>query len=211
MNASAREASELIPTRQSLLSRLKDWNDEDSWKAFFDTYWKLIYHAAIRAGLTQSEAQDVVQETIMAVAKQIPGFVYDPTKGSFKTWLMRQTNWRILGQLRKRMKVEISRPEVSTSTDTSTIDRVPDPAEPALNVLWDEEWETNLLEAAMRRLKAKVDGKHYQIFDLCVRQKWPVSKVAHDLKISAARVYLVKHRIGSLLRKEIAYLKTKLI
>ena len=34
---------ELIPTRRSLLSRLKDWDDQDSWKEFFDTYWKLVY------------------------------------------------------------------------------------------------------------------------------------------------------------------------
>jgi hypothetical protein len=49
------EAAEFIPTRQSLLSRLKDWNDKESWEAFFDTYWKLIYNAAIKAGLTDAD------------------------------------------------------------------------------------------------------------------------------------------------------------
>lgn len=32
-----------IPTRKSLLGRLKDWEDQESWHVFFDTYWKLIY------------------------------------------------------------------------------------------------------------------------------------------------------------------------
>src|SRR5437660_4112070 len=99
---------ELIPTRASLLGRLKDWKDEASWKVFFDTYWKFIYNAAIRAGLTDAEAQDVVQETVIAVSRKIPAFVYDASRGSFKTWLMRQTRWRILGQLRKRMPIENS-------------------------------------------------------------------------------------------------------
>src|ERR1017187_6590480 len=103
------DVKEFIPTRQSLLSRLKNWNDQESWKVFFDTYWKLIYNAAVRAGLTDAEAQDVVQETVIAVSKNIPQFVYDPARGSFKGWLMRQTTWRIAGQLRKRMPIEASR------------------------------------------------------------------------------------------------------
>src|SRR3954468_4303295 len=83
--------NELIPTRQSLLSRLKDWGDQESWTVFFDTYWKLIYHAAMKAGLTEAEAQDVVQETVISVLKSMETFRYDPEKGSFKTWLLRLT------------------------------------------------------------------------------------------------------------------------
>ena len=45
-----------IPTRYSLLSRLQDREDQDSWKDFFDTYWRLIYSFAIKSGLTDAEA-----------------------------------------------------------------------------------------------------------------------------------------------------------
>src|SRR6266404_6978520 len=102
LNSAMNNANELIPTRRTLLSRLKNWNDHDSWKVFFDTYWKLIYNAAIRAGLTDAEAQDVVQDTVISVSKSLAAGDYDPTRSSFKTWLMRLTGWRILGQLRKR-------------------------------------------------------------------------------------------------------------
>src|SRR6185369_8444012 len=46
---------DLIPTRYSLLSRLQDWDDQESWKDFFDTYWRLIYAVARRSGLTEAE------------------------------------------------------------------------------------------------------------------------------------------------------------
>jgi len=85
--------NELIPTRESLLSRLSDWNDQKSWKTFFDTYWKLIYNTAIKAGLTDAEAQDVVQETIICICKNMKDFRYDK-RGSFKGWLLRLTSWR---------------------------------------------------------------------------------------------------------------------
>src|SRR5437773_1397624 len=89
------DVDELIPTRQSLLSRLKDWNDQESWRDFFETYSWLIYKTAIRAGLTEAEAQDVVQETVLSVSKSMPGFEYDASKGSFKSWLLQLTRWRI--------------------------------------------------------------------------------------------------------------------
>ena len=93
---------ELIPTRRTLLSRLKDWNDQQSWKEFFDTYWKLIYGVARKSGLTETESQDVVQETMVSVARQMPTFKYDPRIGSFKAWLLNLTRWRMGDQFRRR-------------------------------------------------------------------------------------------------------------
>src|SRR5258708_3030537 len=98
------EVNELIPTRQSLLSRLKDWDDQDSWNVFFDTYWKLIYNDALEGGIRDAGAEDVVEETVVSVLKNMPGFDYNSEKGSFKGWLVRLTSWRIVDQLRKRQK-----------------------------------------------------------------------------------------------------------
>jgi RNA polymerase sigma factor (sigma-70 family) len=210
--ALAADLSDLIPTRQSLLSRLKNWNDEEGWKVFFETYWKLIYKAAMKAGLNDAEAQDVVQETVISVLKSMPGFAYDAEKGTFKGWLLRLTSWRIADQLRKRIpKGEIEVSENRTSTRTEEYEGILDPVGKGLEALWDEEWENNLLEAAIERVKKKVDPKLYQAFDLYVFKKWPVLHVARILKINPGRVYLTKHRIGHLIKKEIINLQKKLI
>ncbi len=202
------EGDELIPTRLSLLSRLKDWNDQEGWKVFFDTYWRLIYRTAVKAGLSDAEAQDVVQDTVLRVLKSMPEFKYDQ-KGSFKAWLLRLTSWRIGDQLRRRQH-DICHRNVSNqcSTSTDTIERIPDPA-PVFEASWDEEWETNLMTAAIERVKKKVDAKHYQLFDLYVFKKWPVAKVARTLQVNPGTVYLAKHRIGSLIKKELLHLQHK--
>ena len=88
----AKDADDFIPTRQSLLTRLKSWDDQESWREFFDTYWNLIYGLALKSGLTEAEAQDAVQETLVAVARKMPGFNYDPAIGSFKSWLFESHN-----------------------------------------------------------------------------------------------------------------------
>ena len=62
---------EWIPTRQSLLTRLKHWDDQEGWQEFFDTYWRLIYGVARKAGLNDTEAQEVVQASVITVAKKM--------------------------------------------------------------------------------------------------------------------------------------------
>jgi RNA polymerase sigma factor (sigma-70 family) len=204
-----RERNEIIPTRRSLLSRLKNWDDQEAWKTFFDTYWRLIYNTAIRAGLTKSEAEDVVQETVIGVAKNIPEFEYDPARGSFKTWLLRQTTWRITAILRKRLPVHRSHVAPGTARRTTTLERVADPAMPSLEASWNAEWEENILEVAVRRVKARADAKQFQAFDFCVNRGLSPAMVANQLQMNLARVYLAKHRIAGMLKREILKLRAK--
>jgi RNA polymerase sigma factor (sigma-70 family) len=211
MNCPEPEEAEFIPTRQSLLSRLKDWNDHESWRDFFDTYWRLIYRMARRAGLSDAEGQDVVQETMLSVAKAMPGFKYDPALGSFKTWLNKLTHWRIADQFRKRRPAETHATRAPDDTrGTSALERVADPQGSALDGVWNDEWQRNLLDVALSRVKRQVDPKHYQMFDFYVLQQWPVKKVARTLQVSAGRVYLAKHRISALLNKEVRRLTARI-
>ena len=57
-------------TRKSLIARLDNWEDQRTWDEFYKTYWKLIYAVGLKAGLRSDEAFDVVQETILSIAKQ---------------------------------------------------------------------------------------------------------------------------------------------
>ena len=92
----------LLATRLSLIARLGNWDEQGKWQEFFEIYWRLIYGVACRAGMKDDEAQEVVQETCIAVAKNIAR--YDSKAGSFKAWLLQMTRWRITDQLRKRPK-----------------------------------------------------------------------------------------------------------
>src|SRR5208283_65702 len=124
---------ELIPTRATLIQRLKNWRDQSSWQDFFDTYWKLIYGVARKGGLTAAEAEDVVQETLISVAKHMPTFKYDPSIGSFKSWLLNMTRWRIRDQFRKRRQLPGPHPSYLESDFQPTdleVDQIDKGAEP---------------------------------------------------------------------------------
>ena len=180
---SEEQERELLPTRASLLSRIRDWQN-DSWQEFFETYWKLIYNTARRYDLSDAEAQEVVQETMIGVSRNIPSFRYEPEKCSFKTWLMNLILWRITDQLRRRKEHQPIEGKVL---------EIPEEREFIRN--WDADWEKNLASAAMERVKNETTPQTFQIFAFCVLQKKGVDETARVLGLSKARVYLAKHRV----------------
>lgn len=201
-----------MPTRWTLISRLKNLDDQESWREFFDLYWKLIYVTAVKSGLTPTEAQDVVQETLMSVCKNIKGFKADPARGSFKGWLFKLTRWRVLDALRKRPRDEVARMHKAANQDdgtatTSTVARIPDPSADVLDRIWDNEWDRNLLAAALEKLERQVNAKHYQVFFLHVIKQYPVEKVAQVAGIQADQVYLIKHRLGAVFKSALEELE----
>jgi RNA polymerase sigma factor (sigma-70 family) len=196
-------------TRRSLLSRLKQSNAQESWREFFDTYWRLIYTTALNAGLSDSEAQEVVQETVLTVVRKIKSFRYDPAVGSFKGWLLTIVRWRIADQFRKRPQ-QIQRHGSRHATETSgtaTLERVADPGAINLDAVWEEEWQRTLFAAALSRVRRKANARHYQMFDLYAVKCWSVDKVAQTLGVSTGQVRLAKHRITALMRREVARLE----
>lgn len=204
------EPEAFLSTRRSLITRLKNWDDHEGWREFFQTYWKLIFSVAIKSGLTETEAEDVVQETVVTVAKTMNGYRYEPDKCRFKTWLMRITRMRIVDQFRKRDPAFLNAASQygdGASTRTPTEERIPDSTQPFVQKLWDEEWRKNLVDAAMERVKRKVKPLHYQIFYLSAVKELRAPHVARTLGTSTAQVYLVKHRVAALVKIEIQRLE----
>ena len=213
MNAAHRiTGEEFIPTRNSLLSRLKRWDDQEGWREFFDTYWKFLYCVAVKAGLSDADARDVVQETVLAVAKGLRDGRFKVAEGSsFKAWLQLIVRRRVASHLRKRSLPTVQPQADSEGTArTPTVERIPDPDAEVVGEIWEEEWSRNLADAAIERVKQRVGAKQFQMFDLYVIKEWPVREVARTLKANIAQVYLAKHRVTSLIKQETKKLRRRM-
>jgi RNA polymerase sigma-70 factor (ECF subfamily) len=206
-----------LETRPSLLQRLQSGEDQESWRDFYVTYGGLMRSFAAKAGLTPEEAEEVVQETVIGVSRRLPEFVYDPKVCRFKTWLLNQTRWQILRQLKRRANPGSAARSGAASAvaadagdpadGTDAMARIPDPAMPDFGAEWDREWEKGLLTRALERVSQQIDERHFQIFDLYVTKDWPAGRVAKMLGVSVARVYLTKHRVAALLKREVERLE----
>ncbi len=202
------QRTDSLATHASLLERLKDLEDQESWQQFYTTYRRVIFSFAVKHGLSGTEAEEVVQETVITVARNLPEFRYDPKRCSFKTWLFNLTMWRIRDQIRKRHPENTPIHRKPGETDrTGTVERIPGPESERLNSLWEEEWKKDLFDRALEKVRGRVDEKHFQIFELYALQKWPARKVARSLGVSLARVYVTKYRIAALLKREVQRLQ----
>ena len=204
---------EFIPTRATLIARLKNWQDQASWQDFFDTYWKLIYGLARKFGLNEEDAQDVVQETLVSVANHMPNFKYDPKLGSFKAWLRTLIRWRISDHLRKRGHANMVplQTEPETGDDAFALKELADKTNPTLDQFYEQEWQKNVLDAAIARVKRKLDPQKYQVFDFYVNKEWAPEKVAAAFQISVDQVYLAKHRVTEMIKAEAKRLENEML
>lgn len=200
---------DLLPTRSSLLERLKNWNDNQSWEEFFDLYWRLIYSHARQAGLRDAEAQEVVQDTIIAVSRRMETFKYDRRVCSFKSWLFQIVKCRISDQFRKRRRhqsrtVPLPDDEASLPPEAITAPRSLEP-----DAAWELEWEQNLREAALARVRQRVDPRTYQIFDYQEIQQHSPAETASQLQTSRNQVYGATSRVRRLWEAEIKRLRER--
>lgn len=195
MNRAASHSS-VRATDMALIGRLHNLDDHQSWDAFHRAYWKLIYRFACERGLNDGEAREVVQDTLLSVARSLHSFRPSREGGSFKRWLLCLVRRRATDHWRRRPR-ELpmkSRPDTDTG-GTGTAERVPDPHSLATDERWERQWESQVLEAALEKLKRRVSPRHYQIFNQTVLKGQPTARVARTFLISQAQVYLVKHRV----------------
>jgi RNA polymerase sigma-70 factor (ECF subfamily) len=197
-------------TRPSLLFRVREKSDGASWDEFHRLYRRLIYGRARRSGLSHADAEEVAQDVFIRVAEKIGAFDLNPGRGSFRGWLMKLTRWRIADKFAAMPKTG-SRgplPRDSTGKRTGTVERIPAPADDEDE--WDREWQQHVLDAATERLARLVKPRHFQVFDLYVRQQWPVLKVAAELGVNPASVYVIGHRLTKQLKVEVERIRSQL-
>lgn len=201
-----------LRTRPSLLFRVREWQDSASWEEFHRLYRRLVYGRSRRAGLDHADAEDVAQDVFKRVAETIADFDTNPERGSFRGWLMQLTQWRIADKFESKGRLPTSGPSpppaAATKRDTGTIERAPAPV--ADEDEWDREWQQHVLSMGLERLARQVKPRHFQVFELYVRQGWPVLKVSAELEINPASVYVIGHRLTKQLKAEVENLQTQL-
>ena len=91
------------------------------------------------------------------------------------------------------------------------LNELPDTSGSVLEDLWEEEWRRHMADAAMERVKRLVSPEQFQMFEFSVLQRWPAGKVAEALGVTTIQVYMARHRVGKLVKKEIQRLEHEMI
>lgn len=188
-------------TNLSLIQCLSEGGaSQDAWQIFVKKYGRLIFRWSLRWGAASHDAEDVLQETLMAIHQKMDQ--YNVVAGSnFRSWL-KTVAYHCWLQVRKRRLM-------STSFDSSGPlgELVPIASIEARDDLiahFQAMADQEVLELASERVRAKVEEKTWNCFQLNYFQGIPGGEVASMLGISANHVHVTTSRLRRMLREEVA-------
>jgi RNA polymerase sigma-70 factor (ECF subfamily) len=194
-------AFEHAETRLSLLVRLtrSGPSDEHAWREFVDYYAPIIYRWCVRRGLQDVDAQDVTQQVLLNLATKLPTFTYDPSR-SFRSWLRTLTHHAWADFLSERNLVASGHPNEWAALTTA------EAREDLLRRIEDE-FDLELLEQAMARIRERVEPGTWEAFRLTALEGVPAAEVARRLGKQVANVYVLRSNVQKLLQATVAELE----
>lgn len=195
---------EWTAARRSLLHRLRAQAPDGTWRRLFDSHWRVIYSVARRFGLSEAISQEIVQRTLLSAIRHLSKTESAKSPTPFKVWLRQMTRWRILEACRQRPAEPAF--ESWSSEQDARLAAWPSLAAfslERLEELWEAEWQKNIIATALERIRPRVHPKDFQLFDLLVLRQWPIAKITAGLGVHRGQIYLAKHRVTVVLRKEI--------
>ena len=186
-----------MQTSVSLLERLRTQPDEPAWRRLHDLYRPLIRHWLLRDPTLRDEAEDLVQEVLAVVVRELPHFQRERT-GSFRCWLRTITwnRWQAFRQSRAR------RPQLLASdSNFSLLAQLEDPHS-ALSHQWDEEHDRHVVHKLVELIEPQFELVTLQAFRRVVFDGAKAADVAKELGVSINAVLLAKSRVLKRLREE---------
>ncbi|MFT5496101.1 MAG: RNA polymerase sigma factor (sigma-70 family) [Kiritimatiellia bacterium] len=186
-----------IPTRPTLLLRIRNPDDEAAWESLAALYTPLVFQYGIRRGLQEADAKDVTQDAMRAVAKAIRRFEYDQDKGLFRQWLCIV----IRSKLNHFFGRDARKPHPIGDTP---IHELTDSAEDDPDGVWEQEYRRHLIRSALELIRPEIEERTFKAFWRTTIEDADVASTARELDITPAAIYAAKYRIVQKLRVAVA-------
>ncbi len=193
-------------TRPSLLERVRDSGANCAWEEFYQRYWEPILRYACKMGLSEPDANDVLQETMIALMRILPTFEYRPEKGKFRNFLLTIVHRKVLAALRRAARAgEISLDETTDGDGVALRDRLPSEGATTFETEDVHRWQQCLVERALRVIREDpgIDANTFGVFTAYVIDDRPCADVAEEFGENPNNVYQIKNRLLRRLRQEV--------
>jgi RNA polymerase sigma-70 factor (ECF subfamily) len=186
-------------TSSSLLRRLRDSGDRESWEEFVTLYEPLLFRYVRKRGLGEHDAQDVVQGVFIALLRKLPSFELDRTRGRFRTWLWQVTSNAVVDWARSRKRSQDAQDALRREWREAGDEPDPD---------WDAELQRRVLEFALQKVRGQTAPTTWACFEEHLLKGRRGAEVGAELGVPANTVYVYAARVLARVREQCeAYLE----
>lgn len=182
-------------TRSSVMKAIADGENEAAWERLFNLYAGLVFSIARSKGLKEEDADDIVQIVFSDLARNLPTFEYNRTKGRFRSYLIGLIHWRIKDKLRI-----VQRDKEFIETYINETKSLPPPDKDFA----EREWQAAALEEALRRIKPEVRPEQFAAFYASVIEGQDTESITQLYNISRDNLYQIRKRLTAKLKPIIA-------
>ena len=184
-------------TRQSLLLRAQT-GETDAWKDLTDLYRPLILSWLNRQGVPIRDLEDLSQEVLLSVVKQLPGFQHSGNRGAFRSWLRTIVCRRAADYWRA---IDGDTQASGGSGATAALQEIADP-DSDLNRQWDEEHDNYVVHCLLDLVEEEFEPITLQAFRRLAFDGVSGAEAAEELGLSVVAVYVAKSRVLARIRQK---------
>lgn len=182
-----------MDTSASLLDRLRDRADGNAWQRLVDLYTPLIRRWLRRGQLQPADADDLTQEVLAVVVRELPRFQHNQRPGAFRKWLREITRRRLNEFWRAQQQTPPRAAEV--------LSQLADPAS-GLSQLWDREHDRHVIERLLQLIQHDFAASTWRAFHRLVLEGGRPEAVAEELGVTVNSLYVAKSKVLQRLRDE---------
>ena len=186
-------------TSVSLLERLCLHPDDNSWSLFVGLYTPLIHGWLRRYSVKKEDVEDLAQEVMTVVVRELPHFQHNKKRGAFRNWLRTVT----VNQLGALWRTRRGQAEASGDSDIRRmLDQLADPKS-TLSQLWNQQHDQYVARRMMELIEPQFEAKTWQAFRHLALDDMKPAIVAEKLGMSVNAVLIAKCRVVNRLRQEL--------
>jgi RNA polymerase sigma factor (sigma-70 family) len=188
---------DLTPTRATLILRLQDMEDQDSWAEFSEIYMPLIFGFCLKRGLQRTDAADVAQDVMRSISLALKKAQYDPKRGKFRAWLFTSVRNAISTHFRKQARVPL------TAAETTLLEHVNATPSDAEQENWERDYQSQLLSWAIEKIRPEFGDRVWRAFEGTTIEDLPAKQVSAEIDMTTNAVWVARHRVVKRLKEKV--------
>ena len=189
-------------TRSSVLRAVADTGNEAAWSRLFNLYAGFVFSIARSKGLKAEDADDIVQVVFTDLARNLPTFKYDRSKGRFRSYLTGLVHWRVMDRLKEGKR--------DTELKAAFLEEAQAAVTSADEGFSEREWQSAAVDEALRRIKPEVRPEHYAAFVASTMEGQDTETVMKLYDLSRDNLYQIRKRLTAKLRETVAEVLTEM-
>jgi RNA polymerase sigma-70 factor (ECF subfamily) len=184
-------------TPRSLLEQLCDEPPGDGWERLVALYGPLLRGWLLRYDVQDADAEDLIQDVLIVVHRELPSFRHNQQPGAFRSWLRRILVNRVRNLWRRRDRGDVA----SGGSDAALrLKELEDPHS-QISRVWDRDHDRYLTRRLLELLEDRFTATTRKVFHRLVFDGVRADQAAAEFGLSLNAVFTAKSRVLRELRR----------